>query len=309
VNTDDNLFHILSTLASSRILSAPVYDRTTNSYIGFVDVIDITTVALVAMKCKDFAEAFSGRSITLNEYIRTEAPILQQLQAKDIISTPTELATESCHGLTTPKKRGVWCPVWMGNPLLSLLDMFGKGVNLQRVPVIADGGKVVGVVSQSRVIEEVSRHLNEFGTLGDTSVTKLYEPGPVFSVKENDPITNALQIILEYGVSGVAIIDQDGKLVGSISGSDLKAACPDAISMLVKMNGSVKELKESSSDPSRPRVISCTDDDTLAGVIDKMQKYRVHRVFVVDANNHPRGVISFSDLISFLSNEFLRASH
>ena len=47
-------------------------------------------------------------------------------------------------------------------------------------------------------------------------------------------------------------------------------------------------------------VIKCTPDETLSQVVERIVKAEVHRIVVVDKEDHVIGMISLSDILSFL---------
>lgn len=47
-------------------------------------------------------------------------------------------------------------------------------------------------------------------------------------------------------------------------------------------------------------VVQCTQDETLSQVVEKVVKAEVHRIVVVDANKLVVGMISLSDILSYL---------
>lgn len=186
------------------------------------------------------------------------------------------------------------------------MDLFSNDVNLHRVAVIDNNGEVISIVSQIRVIEEVAKHLDSFGTLGQRKIHTYFTRTDLISVPDSMPIAEAFQVILQNGITGVAVTNSSGELCGNLSGSDLKRACKDPVEMMIAMNGIVSDLLNKNSDPSRPAAISVTDNDPISSVFEKMTKYKVHRVYVVDEHNHPRKVITASGLISFLGAEYRR---
>lgn len=48
-------------------------------------------------------------------------------------------------------------------------------------------------------------------------------------------------------------------------------------------------------------VVKCTPDTVLSRVVEQVVKAEVHRIVVVDSEDHVVGMISLSDLLSFLT--------
>lgn len=100
-------------------------------------------------------------------------------------------------------------------------------------------------------------------------------------------------------VSAAAIVNTAGELTGCISFSDLKGLHRNTIPDLLLpaseylADRKLKALKEKSG-------VSCLLTDSLESVMEKVVTYGIHRVFIVDADNKPIGVVSLSDIIRIL---------
>jgi len=117
------------------------------------------------------------------------------------------------------------------------------------------------------------------------------------------------------------VIDEHGHVAGNISVNDLKLLDFD-LKFLNMLGLPVKEylevlneqtvhqehapvriasLRRFLKNASRP-VLTCSLDDTLAGVVYTMNHYNVHRIFVVNVLGKPIGVLSMLDLLMVLVN-------
>jgi 5'-AMP-activated protein kinase, regulatory gamma subunit len=47
-------------------------------------------------------------------------------------------------------------------------------------------------------------------------------------------------------------------------------------------------------------IYTCSDDDGLDTIFDTLRKSRVHRLMVVDEQNHLKGVLSLSDILHYI---------
>jgi CBS-domain-containing membrane protein len=47
-------------------------------------------------------------------------------------------------------------------------------------------------------------------------------------------------------------------------------------------------------------IVTCTKENTLGYVIKQLNYYRIHRIYVVDEQGRPTGIISISDILSLL---------
>jgi len=53
-----------------------------------------------------------------------------------------------------------------------------------------------------------------------------------------------------------------------------------------------------------PGVVTCCVKDTLHSVLSKMQEYQVHRIFIVNEDNKPIGIITQGDVCRYLNTHF-----
>jgi len=110
---------------------------------------------------------------------------------------------------------------------------------------------------------------------------------------------DAFKQIIKNQVSAVGIIDNDGKLIGNLSAHDIKLVINEPGT---KLNS---ELQHIYSDPlfKVPRtLITCTKQDSIKHVIELLKVHEIHRVWVVEEDLTPSGVISISNICAFAKN-------
>lgn len=95
----------------------------------------------------------------------------------------------------------------------------------------------------------------------------------VISIKESQPAVDAFNLMVKEAITGVAIVDDNGHLVGNLSVRDLKAMAPDG-GLFWRLYGSAKtfleKLHSEYAGSGRPATIqTVTVNDTLRAVITK----------------------------------------
>jgi 5'-AMP-activated protein kinase, regulatory gamma subunit len=201
------------------------------------------------------------------------------------------------------------------------VSLFKFGVH--RLPLIVDNA-VCATVSQSDVVKFISTHLNELEPLASRSMLDLglahsahehaHEVKPrragasdneddtpahptVVSVLDNVSVIDALQTMIREQVTGIAITNISGKLVGSFSASDLKGMTANKLFELETKLVDMLEYHNRTRDP-----VVCTMNDSLRTVLGRIVAARVHRIFVVDAvTQRLTGVITLTDLIGAIT--------
>jgi acetoin utilization protein AcuB len=100
-----------------------------------------------------------------------------------------------------------------------------KERRFRRLPVVS-AGRLVGMVTD-RDLKEASPSkattldVHElYYLLAELQVNEIMSRNPV-SVSQDDTVEHAAQIMLEHTISGLPVLDQDGKVVGIITQSDV----------------------------------------------------------------------------------------
>lgn len=145
----------------------------------------------------------------------------------------------------------------------------------------------------------------------------------IVSVEANDSIQEAMQIMTEHHVSGVPVVDEQNHCIGVISTSDVVSfieADQEALEGEVArtenwFNPESQKWEESIFSHEMlgeydlvPVSDAMTRDPLTVGpampvvaVAQAMMEHGIHRVFVVDDNQHLQGVISALDFVQLVA--------
>jgi len=87
-----------------------------------------------------------------------------------------------------------------------------------RLPVVDEAGRVVGILT----LYDIARAMRGAGdrSLDSIRVAEYMTPNPVV-VKPSDSLKTAARIMIEKGVGGLPVVDDEGRLVGIVSKTDL----------------------------------------------------------------------------------------
>lgn len=88
--------------------------------------------------------------------------------------------------------------------------------HISGTPVL-DGGRVVGVVSKSDLLDPDNRR-DERRTVGDVMTTVVY------AVRPSDPVMLAVRLMAEEGIHRAVVVGEDGQLAGMITPLDVLKA-------------------------------------------------------------------------------------
>jgi len=98
----------------------------------------------------------------------------------------------------------------------------------------------------------------------------------------------------ENAASAVAIIDDDGKLVDVLSVSDLRLIGHN-LNQLELVTRTVEEFSSFKATKIAPVVVYACD--TVAYVTQRLLENKIHRIYVVDNDNKPIGVVTLGDFL------------
>jgi CBS domain-containing protein len=266
----DSLSHVMKTLSEHNILSAPVVTQV-GAYYGFIDMLDVVR----------FVTDLVGENImTKHDFDLEKIDEFKSATVQHLMKYPIS-------------KKNPFHPVSTSQSLLSVIEILATGVH--RVPVINESNEIKHLVTQSSVIKFIKDHLE---ILGAVRKKKIHETDfgiqYVVSVLHNEAAIDAFKLLKICNVSGLAIVDDNGSLIGVISARDIKRISSTAawISRLFKP---VSEFVQNKPVVVRP-------DDTLEHALVKCVEYDIHRVFVVNEQLEPVGVISLTDIL----HEFMK---
>jgi CBS domain-containing protein len=125
---------------------------------------------------------------------------------------------------------------------------------------------------------------------GDHAVRDLMARDPV-TVLEDASLADAADLLCGYDISGLAVVDIDGRLVGVITETDLVAFRGNHLSPSDWHRRSVCDLM------TIPAAVVGADE-LVGEAARRMTDLGVHRLFVVDDEQIPVGVIAASDVVT-----------
>jgi len=106
--------------------------------------------------------------------------------------------------------------------------------------------------------------------------------------------------MLKKQVGGVAVVNSSGEIIGAFSLTDLKIISRD--------NKLFEKLYKNTSDfltvldqtySERPYLVkTVTMKDSLEDVINKLHIWKLHRIFVVDKDKKPVGVVGLKEILN-----------
>lgn len=171
-----------------------------------------------------------------------------------------------------------------------------------RVPVLNNNLKCQNIITQIVLIRFIAKNYpleNLQQSIKDASISYLKE---VIMIRDDAPASDAFKLLDDKRLSGIAVVDEEGKLVGNTSARDIKLAAIDEGKTAIEMDILSYLTKVRQAVPRKKERYPCChihENATVAHVIDLLAKTGYHRVFVVDEKMCPIGVISVTDITKF----------
>ena len=129
----------------------------------------------------------------------------------------------------------------------------------------------------------------------DVMITRVIAVPPKMGLKELSTL------FIENQISGAPVIDEERRLVGFVSQTDLvelELHSEDFLeSRMEETGGFVQDIMV-------PEVKSLPETATLATVLDTMCTERLHRVIIVDEEQQVSGIITTMDVLCYLRKLF-----
>ncbi|CAF2518073.1 unnamed protein product [Rotaria sp. Silwood2] len=116
-------------------------------------------------------------------------------------------------------------------------------------------------------------------------------------IDENTTVIEALNQFVKYRISALPIVDSQRKLVNIYSKFDVIGLAADKT--YTNLNMTIKEALSYRKERLET-VAKCYKNETLAACMERIVKAEVHRLVVVDNDEHVIGVLSLSDLLNYI---------
>jgi CBS domain-containing protein len=252
------------------ITSIPVYS-VRREYVGIISAFDLAIVIA-------FGEVFKSNG-ELNETFSNLG-----MRLRDLI------------GITSESQQ-IWC-FNQDEPLSVALEPMCKGIHhiLVRDPVSFQ----YRMLSQSDVIRAVAKRLDEVGIVKEKTLEELFAPlegkSKVVTVRNDTPAIDAFKKLWTLSVSAVAVVDDGGNVVGSLSASDLRGLGPRQLRFLKKP---VLQFQEAMLGAHPKDPVCLSPKLTLSEAIKEVSENRVHFAWIVESGK-PVSVVSLTNMIEAL---------
>jgi CBS domain-containing protein len=303
IHAIDTIEYALEQLAKADILSAPVF--TQEGIIGSVDILDILSFVCQLIEKGQHVEDFKEK---LEKEFKKEVGFIMNKSKRDYWhSIPSKI---DLHEAITK----------LADPNIHRLTVFDS----------ENPAHVQGVLSQYGVLQFLNSQKPRLDERLKLKVRDVWpESRPVYTVKCTESVLSAFYAMNISKISGMAVVDESGKMVGNISASDIRHAglpkygskvatlisdlnmtlatfiglTPPEISRFPNMG---PEIPSSQNLPKlEQKTVSWEDNlETILGILSGrfnssvLGETHIHRVYVIDESGKPVRAITSEDLLA-----------
>jgi CBS domain-containing protein len=282
VNSNQPLDRALSRINTHNIHSLPVVDANSNSgvVIGVLDILDIISA---------LSESWDNNSTRAQRREKLTIPISDLLSRES--HPPTHLMSINTSLLDAVKQ--------FAQSKLSRVLIVERRLENTIIQQDKPEDMVIGLLTESDLIRFVAENLMWIRrekifqqTLGQLNIG---QRKPII-VQPNILAYQAFQEIHKNeGREGVALVDNNGKLIANISASNIKGMTRANIQLLFRPLTDFLARDRKKGWWQLP--ICTTLDTTLENVVLQFVATKVHRMYIVDNEGKPTGEVSLSDVI------------
>jgi len=294
----------LKNLLSTTTLGAVLADRTTvfveptatiHETVQLLVNKSILSVPVVLSKggtidCLGFVSVFDVMLFLLESIEKYLAGHQQDLEA---LTTSLRMSDVS----SILDQRDSWVSYTPSDNLLKPLERFSSDVH--RAPVWNDPKTaMVGILSQSDYISFLNAYKTDdsLSFAMSSKITELEYTNEIYIASWSETVFSCLKMMREKRLTAIPLVNEKQELVGCLSATDVKTlAATDWARVFDDVKDYLADFFPASLIP-----VTVTETSTFSDVLLKMTAHRVHRLFVVDGNKHPIGVVTMTDVIRWL---------
>uniref|UniRef100_A0A0D9V9M7 CBS domain-containing protein n=1 Tax=Leersia perrieri TaxID=77586 RepID=A0A0D9V9M7_9ORYZ len=208
-----------------------------------------------------------------------------------------------------------WAPflaLQSSDTFLTMLLLLSK-YRMKSLPVVDIGeGTISNVVTQAAVVHMLAEcaGLHWFEDWGAKSLTDLglpmIRPSRLVKVRHDEPALKAFRLMRRRGVGGIPVVDHSGRPIGSIMIKDVKHLLATSDGNRDYRTLTAQDFIASARQSSGERqmnIVTCKKEESIKGIILKLDAEKRQRIYVVDDQENLDGLITLRDIIAKLVYE------
>jgi CBS domain-containing protein len=290
---EHSLSHALEVLHAAKITAAPVVKN--GKVVGLVDLLDL--VAYLAIVAKQALRS-SGDHTKTFKFAWGDS-------LDGLFSKNSSWSTAQVQNIMDLSGRSPLICLPRHAAVSEAIVVFARGC--RRLVVVDEVDTPVGVVSQMDAVRQLAAFAGE-------RLSKQLHRTPrelgllkhVRSIPETDMAINAFLCMHEWHVSSLAVVDDEGRVVGTLSAADIRlisnlshaaSALSKPIKLFVLSGNKAAEKVPQIRDLIRRPLLFADESESLVNILKVFKEHHVHRVYILAPNKHPVGIVSLTNVL------------
>ena len=283
--SNNKIDDVIGDLVRSNITALPVWNKDKKQFVGEVDSFDILDAVVFPKDSSDVGIVDSYGDGTVQDLLYLKyLPLL----AQEHVDGQGMLVFEPTESVLTVSRA-------LGFRHRCLVRQEHASVNLQH-----------RMITQSDLVNFLFTHRSKLNAKQQALMgTRLDNCGlanpagsrAVVTIKEDVSAAAAFRLLKNEKVSAVAVVNQNGEIVGNISASNIRGTDPRLVIEALRLP--VIKFLEATGRRFHP--VTTTAIDSLESVVQKVVSARIHRVWVVNSAQEPIGVVALSDILRVIT--------
>jgi len=277
--SNDSISDVMAKLIAHKILSVPIFEVEKKQFVGFLHMLDILSYIVATLR----EPMFSSPNFTLEQ-----------------IMTQERFKRDTVKDITHVSRQSKWVTINQDTSVFDTITTFAFQ-RLREAAIVNENGEFVSLITQFRLLQWISNKSAEFGDFGNMTIEQ-FRLGfkNVFCMHKSRRVIDVLLQIHALDISAIGIIDDDFRLIGNISVSDLKDIGDKGQNFPILWLNAGTFINNKDYGADIPKLVYTTPDATVKSILKKFYSFGVHRIYIVDSNTFiPLGVISCTDIIAF----------
>jgi IMP dehydrogenase len=142
------------------------------------------------------------------------------------------------------------------------------------IAIAREGG--IGVIHKNMSIEEQARQVRKVKRAENVMILD-----PI-TIREDGTIAEAINLMQEYKIGGIPVVNDERKLIGIVTNRDLRFE--------TAMNRPVREVMTTDN------IVTTTQKTDLVKAAEILQEHKIEKLPVVDSSNRLIGLITYKDI-------------
>merc|ERR1711879_103560 len=151
-----------------------------------------------------------------------------------------------------------------------------------------------------QALQKMAKHdLSQMREINDLKAGSLHmtEVNKLATVPADMVAFDAFMTMHKEGLSSLAVVSGNGEIFENISATDLKGALTDFKRLLLSVRDYLAVTRALVIGKKRAEgLVYCEREKSLVEVMNRINETRVHRLYVVDEQRKPVGVVSLTDI-------------